>query len=93
MEFLFLAIIVVVIVQLIRMHQHTKTIRVITERIEGRQEEQRILLGSLLHKLKKMDVYKEAMYLLEDSEVTECFKELIADEERHLKALQKALAK
>lgn len=93
MELFFLVIAVIAIVQMVRMHQHTKTVQVIAERIEGRQEEQRVLLGALLHKLKKMDAYKDALYFLDDSEVTECFKELIAEEERHLKVLKEALAR
>lgn len=88
-----LVIIVAVVAHGVYMHMHTSRLRSVTESINKKQLEQRVLLNSFMDKLRKMDIYRDAVVNVEKSDVKKLFKDLISDEENHLKVLKKALLK
>lgn len=63
----------------------------IAEKIESEQGEEKALLSSYIDKVNKMGFYRDAVDNVEDTDVKKLFKNLLADEERHIKVLEKVV--
>jgi hypothetical protein len=71
--------------------KHNRMLRDVADRIDSRDGEQKLVLKSLMDKLKKMEMYRDALVNVETAETRKLFEELIVEEDNHLKMLKKAL--
>lgn len=86
---LILILIPLLIINTVHVYRIHHILKHIAKSIEHQQGEQRSVLSSYADKVRKMGFYKTAIYDVEHPEVKELFKNLLADEERHIKVLEK----
>lgn len=88
---LILILIPLLIINTVHVYRINHILKHIAERIDHQQGEQKSLLSSYVDKVRKMSFYREAIYDVENPDVKELFKNLLADEERHIKVLERVV--